>query len=499
MAKAIMIQGTASNAGKSFLTAGLCRLFRQEGFRVAPFKPQNMALNSFITPDGLEIGRAQAMQCEAAGAVPSALMNPILLKPSSDTGSQVIVNGEVLGNMDARTYYRYKAQLIPEVERAFAQLAAQYDVIVIEGAGSPAEINLKENDIANMGMARIARAPVLLAGDIDRGGVFAALAGTMLLLEPWERTLVKGCIINKFRGDPSILEPGLRMLEERIRIPSIGVVPYLHVDIDDEDSLSGRLSCARNAGPVDIAVIRFPHISNFTDLHALEILEGISVRYIGKAADFGQPDMVVLPGTKNTMGDLLWMRQNGLEALIKKHAAANGIVFGICGGYQMLGVRLDDPGNVEHGGSLAGIGLLPAYTIFQPQKARCQAKGRFLPMEGGLSPLSGAAAEGYEVHMGETKQSGAALPLLILDGGRADGLHSGNVYGCYLHGIFDTREAAQGIRKALYERKGLTCQASAGESDFRSYKEQQYDLLAQALREHLDLDAVFRILENGLG
>ena len=323
MAKAIMVQGTMSNAGKSLLAAGLCRIFKQDGYRVAPFKAQNMALNSFITREGLEMGRAQVMQAEAAGIAPSVLMNPILLKPTNDTGSQVIVNGEVLGNMDAREYFAYKKNLIPAVRQAYETLAAENDIIVIEGAGSPAEINLKDDDIfVNMGMAKIARAPVLLVGDIDRGGVFAQLIGTVDLLDPDERAMVKGLIINKFRGDKTILDPGVKMLEEKAGIPVVGIAPYLNIEVEDEDSLTERFEGRQEVGLIDIAVIRLPRISNFTDFNPFESMPGVSLRYVQRVSELKNPDMIILPGTKNTMEDLLWMRQNGLEAEILKAAAA---------------------------------------------------------------------------------------------------------------------------------------------------------------------------------
>ena len=304
MAKAIMIQGTMSNAGKSLLTAGLCRIFRQDGYRTAPFKSQNMALNSFITPEGLEMGRAQVMQAEAAGITPSVLMNPILLKPSNDMGSQVIVNGEVIGTMSARDYFAYKSQLVPKVKQAYDKLASEYDIIVIEGAGSPAEINLKQEDLVNMGMAKMAKAPVLLVGDIDRGGVFAQLVGTVMLLEEDERQMVKGLIVNKFRGDKTILDPGLAMLEEKAGIPVVGVAPYLQIQVEDEDSLTERFEGNRQVDVIDIAVIRLPRISNFTDFNPLESIPGVSLRYVIRVQELQNPDMVILTGTKNTMEDL---------------------------------------------------------------------------------------------------------------------------------------------------------------------------------------------------
>ena len=319
MAKVIMIQGTMSNAGKSLLAAGLCRIFHQDGYRVAPFKSQNMALNSFITREGLEMGRAQVMQAEAAGIEPSVLMNPILLKPTNDTGSQVIVNGEVLGNMSAREYFSHKKELIPDIMKAYHALEEQYDIIVIEGAGSPAEINLKADDIVNMGMAKLVDAPVLLVGDIDRGGVFAQLYGTVELLEPDERDRIKGLIINKFRGDKTILDPGIAILEAKSGIDVVGVAPYLHIDVEDEDSLSERLEFRGNgeaATLIDIAVIRLPHISNFTDFNIWENIEGVSLRYVTRVCDLGSPDMIILPGTKNTIADLRWLRESGMEAAV---------------------------------------------------------------------------------------------------------------------------------------------------------------------------------------
>ena len=337
MAKTIMIQGTMSNAGKSLLAAGLCRIFHQDGYRVAPFKSQNMALNSFITSEGLEMGRAQVMQAEAAGTEPSVLMNPILLKPTNDVGSQVIVNGEVLGTMSARDYFKYKKKLVPDIMKAFNKLAEENDIIVIEGAGSPAEINLKNEDIVNMGMAKMAKAPVLLAGDIDRGGVFAQLYGTVELLEEDERKMIKGLIINKFRGDKTILDPGVAMLEEKCGIPVVGVAPYMNIQVEDEDSLTERFERPQEVGQIDMAVIRVPRISNFTDFNPLESIPGVSLRYVQHPSDLMHPDVIFLPGTKNTMEDLKWLRESGMETLILKAAACGTLIFGNCGGYQMLG------------------------------------------------------------------------------------------------------------------------------------------------------------------
>ena len=502
MAKAIMIQGTMSNAGKSLLAAGLCRIFRQDGYRVAPFKSQNMALNSFITEEGLEMGRAQVMQAESAGIKPSVLMNPILLKPTNDVGSQVIVNGEVLGTMSAREYFKYKKQLIPKVMEAYHKLAEEYDIIVIEGAGSPAEINLKREDIVNMGMAKQAKAPVLLVGDIDRGGVFAQLVGTVWLLEEDEQKMIKGMIINKFRGDKTILEPGVAALEEKTKIPVVGVAPYMELEVDDEDSLTERFSGQQEVGLIDIAVIRLPRISNFTDFNALEIIPGVSVRYVKSVQELKNPDMIILPGTKNTMEDLLWMRQNGLEAAVLKKAAEQKVIFGICGGYQMLGETLSDPQHVEAGGEMKGMGLLSVDTTFTASKTRTRVQGTFTGTDGILKNLEGTPLEGYEIHMGESTlkedaRSFTEITDMVAGNSKSDGAYCGNVYGTYVHGVFDCEEVAKKIVGALGERKGIDVSEMTG-MDLAAFKETQYDKLAQGLREHLDMKKIYEILEAGI-
>ena len=484
MAKVIMVQGTMSNAGKSLIVAGLCRIFKQDGYRVAPFKSQNMALNSFITKEGLEMGRAQVMQAEAAGVEPVAAMNPILLKPTTHVGSQVIVNGEVLGNMSARDYFAYKKQLIPEIKKAFRELERDNDIIVIEGAGSPAEINLRENDIVNMGLAELLDAPVLLVGDIDRGGVFAQLLGTLMLLEEPEKERVKGLIINKFRGDVEILRPGLTMLEEKTCLPVVGVVPYLKVDIEDEDSLSTRLEQKSTVKPLDIAVVRLPHISNFTDFIPLEQHPLLSVRYVQTARELGAPDLVILPGTKNTVGDLLWLRQSGLEAALLKLAAGGTPVLGVCGGYQMLGQTLDDSQGTESGRSqtLRGLGLLPTQTIFTADKRRAQIEAS------AAAPFAGAALTGYEIHTGRTAVQGA--PFCTHADGTSEGCVQGTVFGTYLHGLFDSGELTERLAAYLCARKGIAPEAAAP-IPMAAYREQQFDLLADGVRRALDMDAVY--------
>ena len=467
MAKTIMIQGTMSNAGKSLLTAGLCRIFHQDGYRVAPFKSQNMALNSYITSEGLEMGRAQVMQAEAAGIEPSVLMNPILLKPTNDTGSQVIVNGEVLGTMSARDYFKYKKNLVPDIMKAFRSLSRENDIVVIEGAGSPAEINLKTEDIVNMGMAEMADAPVLLVGDIDRGGVFAQLYGTVELLEPEERNRIKGLIINKFRGDKTILDPGIRMLEEKCRIPVVGVAPYLDIQVEDEDSLTERFDRDQETGLIDIAVIRIPRISNFTDFNPLESIPGVSLRYVKHPAELRNPDVIILPGTKNTMEDLRWLRESGMEALILKAAARGTLIFGICGGYQMLGESLSDPYGVEAGGSMRGMGLLPMETVFAEKKTRTQVTGKFLELSGDYEILSGVEFTGYEIHMGDSIRKGNGKPCTsILDSvtgqEKTEGAFKENVCGTYVHGIFDKEEAALALVQAAGKKEGSGCIPDGG-------------------------------------
>lgn len=500
MAKSIMIQGTMSNAGKSLIATGLCRIFKEDGYKVAPFKAQNMALNSFITKEGLEMGRAQVTQAEAAGIEPSVLMNPILLKPTNDTSSQVIINGEVMENMSAKEYYRHKRKWVSEIKYAYDQLASEYDIIVLEGAGSPAEINLKENDIVNMFMAKLAKAPVLLAGDIDRGGVFASIVGTMQLFEPDERDLVKGILINKFRGDLSILQPGLDQLTQIIKKPVAGVIPYMHLDIDDEDSLTERFSKKEETGLVDLAVIHLPRISNFTDFNVLEAMPSVTVRYVDSPGKLGDPDMILIPGTKNTMSDLLWMRQNGLESCILKHAASGKPVFGICGGYQMLGKKLKDPFGVEHGGEISGIGLLPSVTVFEEAKTRTRVSGTFQEVEGIFSDLTGVRFSGYEIHMGVSSlEGGKMLSYIREDGGcsRGDGLSCGNIYGSYVHGIFDEEQVAGTIVSALMRKKGLS-DKEVGALDVMAYKNRQYDLLAEGIRKNVNMKMLYDIVEQGI-
>lgn len=512
MAKTLMIQGTMSNAGKSILTAGILRILKQDGFRAAPFKSQNMALNSYITREGLEMGRAQVVQAEAAMTEPLADMNPILLKPTNDIGSQVIVQGVSIGNMPAREYFAYKKTLIPKIMESFHRLEENFDVIVIEGAGSPAEINLKKDDIVNMGMAELVDAPVILAGDIDRGGVFAQLYGTVMLLEPKERERVKGLVINKFRGDKTILNPGIQMIEDLCQIPVVGVVPFMNLDIEDEDSLSSVLEQKKAGGLVDIAVVRLPRISNFTDFQVFSCIPEVSLRYVSSVKELGRPDLVIIPGTKSTIEDLLWMRSCGLEAAVKKLAGAEIPVFGICGGYQIMGNTITDKEGAEQkaGGpntQVRGMELLPIDTEFETEKVRTRVAGTFDQVTGILKELSGLEIEGYEIHMGishsadpdagfmtqvtETQKSSIISSISKLQ--KQDGISYGNCYGTYLHGIFDRPGVAESITRILLKNKGLDGETVAA-FDYQQYKEQQYDKLADALRQSLDMKAIYEMM-----
>lgn len=494
MAKSIMVQGTTSNAGKSILTAGLCRVFLQDGYKPAPFKSQNMALNSFITKDGLEMGRAQVMQAEACKTEPLAIMNPILLKPNSDTGSQVIVNGTVLGNMPAAEYFKYKKSLIPEIKKAYDALQKTFDIIVIEGAGSPAEINLKENDIVNMGMAEIADAPVIIVGDIDRGGVFASLYGTIALFEEHERKRVKGTVINKFRGDLEILKPGLKMIEDLTNVPVVGVLPYLNMDIDDEDSLSERLVKRNKSGLINISVIRFPHISNFTDFNPLEQFEEINLNYVKSPEELKNSDLIILPGTKNTMGDLKWLRESGLEASILRLHEKGVPIMGICGGFQMLGEYLKDPYNTEYGGNMKGMGIIPSETVFSKEKTRTRVNGTVENAKGIFEPLGGLSVLGYEIHMGQSSLQEGSNFSRINDGKNesTDGYVKENVIGTYVHGIFEGNEFTNAFVNIFMDMKGL--ERTEQRLSYEAYKDQQYDLLADAVRKNINMDLIYKIM-----
>ncbi|MFR8871694.1 cobyric acid synthase [Paraclostridium sordellii] len=503
MSKSLMFLGTASNVGKSTIAAGICRVLKQDGYKVAPFKSQNMALNSYITKDGLEMGRAQVTQAEACGIEPDVRMNPILLKPAGKNRCQVIVKGKVLNTISSSIYHEYKNELAKMLRDIYADLSNEYEIIVLEGAGSCAEINLKDRDIANMGMAEIADAPVVLVADIDRGGVFASIAGTMLLLEENERARVKGVIINKFRGSVDLLKSGIDMIEDIIKVPILGVVPYSDLNIEDEDSVTDRFRKQFKESDINIEVLRTPYMSNFTDIHMLEIQDDVSVKYVEKGQKLSNPDMVIIPGSKNTIEDLIYLRENGYEKQLKELEAKGILIFGICGGYQILGKKLYDPEEIE--GSIKeinGIGLLDIETTFNKEKVTTQVEARINENLGGyLKNLANMNIKGYEIHMGTTTGITKGLNTIVrklddevnyLEGCVND---HGNIIGTYIHGIFDDADFTRALINSLRENKGLD-KVENTISSFDDFKNNEYDKLANILRESLDIEKIYEII-NG--
>ena len=502
-----MVQGTASSVGKSILVAALCRIFKQDGYSVCPYKSQNMSLNSYITLDGKEMGRAQVVQAYAAGLEPEVFMNPILLKPTTDKKCQVIVNGKVHSNVSAMEYHNMKLEFSDMLKQSFEELEKRFEVIVMEGAGSPAEINLRDRDIVNMGMAELVDAQVILVGDIDKGGVFASLAGTMMLLREEEKLRVKGTIINKFRGDVNILKPGLDMIEDIIKIPCLGVVPYFRLNLEDEDGAVEFNKKVTNK--IDIAVIKLPHISNFTDLDALKIEEDVSVRFITSLEEFGNPDLLIIPGSKNTIEDLMYVRKTGLEEEIKKYAHM-GMILGICGGYQMLGNTIKDPEEVETSlKEIEGLKLLDIDTVFEKEKVTTRVQARdgssFFSKVGHVGTGSFNSDElgnniyGYEIHMGISTYGKEARPLfkIINKNGEKvdyeDGAVNaeGNVMGTYIHGVFDGVSFRDRIVNELRRRKGIERKTSIA---YESLRDKEIDKLAQIVRESLDMEQIYSIM-----
>jgi len=507
MAKVIMIQGTGSSVGKSVIVTALCRIFYQDGFNVVPFKAQNMALNSFVTKDGGEMGRAQVVQAEACGIEPTVDMNPILIKPTSDMGSQIIVRGKPIGNMRAQEYGNYKSKLISVVKDSFFKLAHNYEVIVVEGAGSPAEINLRKDDIVNMKMAQIADCPVLLVGDIDKGGVFAWIVGTLELLTRGERERVKGIIINKFRGDEEILQPGLDYLKEKIKKPILGVIPYFRdIRIEEEDSVNleeNKYYSLPNSHKIDIEVLYFPHISNFTDFDPLEREEGISLRYIKIGERLGNPDLLIIPGSKNTLDDLYYLKKFGYQEEILNRAKKGTVIVGICGGYQMLGKEIYDPEHTESSKEkIEGLGLINGVTTLKSEKNTFQVRARILP-----NSFFNNQDEllGYEIHTGETVLLGKEKALFkIFERGSSqtnidDGVVSkeGMIWGTYIHGIFDNNSFRRAFINLLRRKKGLMIYNSINQDriSYQEQKDREYDKLACLVRDNLDMDKIYHILE----
>jgi len=496
-----MIQGTASTVGKSVLVAALCRIFHEDGLDVAPFKAQNMSLNSYVTPDGGEIGRAQAMQADAAGVESAVEMNPVLLKPEADSRSQVVLLGRPHLSIPAKEYHQLRNELWPVITQSLDTLRAKHDIIVIEGAGSPAEVNLRDGDIVNMSVARYAHAPVLLAGDIDRGGVFASLLGTLWLLEPEEKELIRGLVINKFRGDLSLLEPGLSFLENKSRIPVIGVVPYFRdIKLPEEDSVAlDRRQQGRQHASIDIAVIRLPHISNFDDFDPLEQQERVNLHYVDSPEQMDNADLVILPGSKTTAADLDWLVSRGLDEKIRQLHERGAFIIGICGGYQMLGERILDPQGVESTSpEKAGLNLLPVTTVFSPHKETHRISGIVQAQNGLLKNVPEIPFEGYEIHMGGTDNASDSAAFCIKERSgqpctryELDGCISpdGRVLGTYIHGLFHNQELCLGILKSIAETRG-------GLMDFNTQsidREKEFTKLAALVRSNLDMDAVYRI------
>ncbi|MDP3486390.1 MAG: cobyric acid synthase [Bacillota bacterium] len=490
MGKAIMVQGTASHVGKSILTAALCRILRQEGFSVAPFKSQNMALNSYVTPDGLEIGRAQALQAEACGIEPEVAMNPILLKPTGEMSAQVVVMGKPLANMTAREYREnYLDNAIPIVKQALDELLGRYDVVVMEGAGSPVELNLKDRDIVNMAAAKLANAPVLMIGDIDRGGIFASLYGTVSLLPPDERGLVVGLIVNKFRGDLSLFADGVKMLEDLTHKPVLGVIPYLfNLDLDEEDSVSLDNWHQTIPADINIAVLNLPRISNFTDFAPLACEAGVRLFYTTSCDEVLAADVVIIPGTKNTVADLAFLRETGLAEALLIAARQGRKIIGICGGYQLLGHDILDPYSVETDTKAAvGLGLLPITTTFHPTKTtvRCQAISKL--------PFYSGSILGYEIHMGNSVVTGTSAFEIDDNSTHLDGCinEAGNIWGTYIHGVFDNDEFRWALTNSVREAKGLRPLHEGVR--YRDHREAELDRLAAHVRKHLDIERILQI------
>jgi len=504
--KNIMLLGTGSNVGKSIIAAGLCRIFYQDGYSVAPFKSQNMALNSYITKDGKEMGRAQVVQAEAANIEPEAFMNPILLKPTTDRKSQVIVNGKVYKNMDAREYFAYKHNLKKDIMTAYNHIRENFDICVLEGAGSPAEINLKEDDIVNTGMAEMADSPVLLVADIDRGGVFAAIYGTVMLLEENERKRIKGVIINKFRGDKSLLTSGIEMIEKLTDIPVLGVVPFVPLGIEEEDSLGIDKYNEKKEGKIKISVIKLKHISNFTDIDALSHYNDVSLKYVTKSSELGNEDIIIIPGSKNTVEDMKDLIEKNIGREIVRIAKKGTPVFGICGGFQIMGQKIMDPEKIESDlKEISGLGLLDIETVMKSDKTTTQYKNTVKNVSGILAGTEGMEIKGYEIHQGysypvneKNEENNNSENILKNDTGclfgeeKLKGAVKDNIAGTYIHGIFDNSEFTSHFLNEVRKLKGLD--RIDENFSYSDYKNREYDKLAEVLRENIDIKKIYEIM-----
>ncbi len=493
--KNIMLLGTGSNVGKSIITTGLCRIFYQDGYRVAPFKSQNMSLNSYITKDGKEMGRAQVVQAEAANIEPEVFMNPILLKPTTDRKSQVIVNGKVYKNMDAREYFAFKHNLKKDIMKAYNHIRNNFDICVLEGAGSPAEINLKEDDIVNTGMAEMADSPVILIADIDRGGVFAAIYGTIMLLEESERKRIKGVIINKFRGDKSLLTSGIEMIEALTNVPVLGVVPFVQLGIEEEDSLGIDKYNVKKDGNIRISVIKLKHISNFTDIDALSHYNDISLKYVSKSSELGNEDIIIIPGSKNTVEDMKDLIDKNINREIIRLAKTGTVIFGICGGFQMMGQKIMDPQNMESNlKEISGLDLLDIETVMETVKTTTQYKNKIKNAQGILSGTEDIEISGYEIHQGYSYPVNEEKTEIkcIFDDKKLKGAVKGNIVGTYIHGIFDNSKFTSHFLNEVRKRKGLDKKEE--NFSFSEYKNKEYDKLAQVLRENVNIEKIYEII-----
>ncbi|MBI9098451.1 MAG: cobyric acid synthase [Spirochaetaceae bacterium] len=487
-----MIQGTGSDVGKSLMVAGLCRIYRRRGFSVAPFKAQNMALNSYVTPDGLEIGRAQALQAAAACIEPSVYMNPVLIKPHGDMNSQIVVMGKPWRDLHASEYYKAKSRLWGYITESLDSLKNEYELLICEGAGSPAEINLKKDEIVNMAVAKYLKAPVLLAADIDRGGVFASLYGTVALMDKEEKELIKGYLINKFRGDVQLLKPGLKMLEDLTEgRKTAGVIPFIHdINLAQEDSVYLEQNTVFGSGSIDIAVIHLPYVSNYDDLDALLLEEDVRIRMIKKSSELGNPHAIIIPGSKTTIADLKWMKKQGFNEKIRELAAGGTAIGGICGGYQILGEIISDPQGIEGPPcKIKGLGLLPVYTELSEGKKTVRSEARAFEQKGFLAGFSGYV-KGYEIHMGDTAIRGDSQPLFRLNDGNSEGSISkdGKIWGSYFHGIFNT----PGFRRKWLLSLGWKATGRARSLD--DVQNEQLDKLADIMEDNLDFDFIDGII-----
>jgi len=498
-----MIQGTGSSVGKSIVTAALCRIFYQDGYRVAPFKSQNMSLNSYVTKNNEEIARAQVLQAEACAIEPTAAMNPILLKPSSDMICQVILRGKVFKNMTAQEYRNSRPEFKKIIREAYQDLRSKYDIVVIEGAGSPAEINLKDaDDIVNMGVAKMTNSPVILVGDIDKGGVFASLYGTVMLLEEEERKFLKGIIINKFRGDIEILKPGIKMMEGLLNMPVLGVIPYMEIRLDEEDGLTEEFFIEQE-GEIKVEVLTLRHISNFTDFLNLRRVNGISLRFVRMGEKLGKPDILIIPGSKNTIEDLRILRKYGYDRDILELREKGTYIIGICGGYQILGKKVMDPMGLESSVAEAeGLGLLDVQTVILPNKKVFLSEGYVVSDKGLLKGFGGMVVKGYEIHMGETQTNEQPFLLLTQRGKNGVEIYEGSVskdgriLGTYIHGILDNDGFLEGIINNVRMEKGLD--AIKIEERFFDFKERELNKLARTVRKSLDIEKIYEIIKNGV-